>query len=57
MGLIDLIRFQGLRKITRKIIKLEELTGEETTISAKRQKLFNGFSFVSDKWRAIQKLN
>lgn len=38
-------------------MELEELSELGTTISAKKQKLFKGFSFVSDKWKAIQKLN
>lgn len=48
---------QSLRKITRTTMELEELSELGTTISAKKQKLFKGFSFVSDKWKAIQKLN
>ncbi|XP_040198498.1 protein kinase C delta type-like [Rana temporaria] len=58
------IRRKGFRDFTRKKLKPEDLMNNinsdgdpiEPSISAEEQKMFDGFSFVSDEWKAMQKL-
>ncbi|CAI9609312.1 unnamed protein product, partial [Staurois parvus] len=54
---------KGFRDMTRQKIKLEDLMNDldeeeepYEPISAEEQKLFNGFSFVGDEWRAMMKM-
>ncbi|XP_040207986.1 protein kinase C delta type-like [Rana temporaria] len=41
-------------EMTASVIELEDLVKHQQPISDTKQKLFNGFSFVSDAWRAMQ---
>ncbi|XP_040198096.1 serine/threonine-protein kinase Sgk1-like [Rana temporaria] len=50
------VRRKGLRHIRRQKIPLDDLLDDED-ITDEMQMLFDGFSFESDQWRAIQKLN
>ncbi|XP_073474294.1 protein kinase C delta type-like [Aquarana catesbeiana] len=58
------VQRKGFRNFTRERIKPEDLMNNidcdgdpiEPSISAEEQQLYNGFSFVSDTWKAIQKL-
>lgn len=43
--------------MTSQTIELEELKGEDTSIPFDQQYLFDGFSFVSNTWRVMQRLN
>ncbi|CAI9544861.1 unnamed protein product, partial [Staurois parvus] len=54
---------KGFRDMTRQKIKLEDLMNDMdkngecyAPISEEEQKLFNGFSFISDEWRAMMKM-
>ncbi|XP_040197899.1 protein kinase C theta type-like [Rana temporaria] len=50
------VRQKGLRHITRQKIPLDVLLNDKN-IPDEKQKLYDGFSFESDQWRAIQKLD
>ncbi|XP_073488768.1 protein kinase C delta type-like [Aquarana catesbeiana] len=57
------VQRKGFRNLTRETIEPEDLMNNMNDwgnpmdpISAEKQKLFDGFSFVSDEWKAMQKL-